>query len=406
MTIPLAAPKSDPAWDLLLVGGGLQNALIALAVLERRPNASLALLEASHAIGGNHTWSFHSADVPDRARAIIEPLVVQRWAGYDVAFPGFERQLSDAYSAISSERLRAVVSERLLAAPNAVALTGAHASEVTGHSVTLSNGTRLTGRLVIDARGPRRFAHPDTHAAPARPRARGAVGYQKFLGLELEIEPQQSTARSVPLLMDATVPQTDGLRFFYVLPFSATRVLVEDTYFSDSASMDAPELRAQILAYADRAGLVVRAVVREEQGVLPLPTRRAAPPRAESPLLAGYAGGWFHPATGYSFPAALRLALHIAEAPFDEVFGSAWLQLTREHDKQFAFGALLNRLLFGAFSPADRWHALARFYRLPEGVIRRFYSLNTTSTDRMRLLCGRPPSGLSLRAVLSRGNLA
>lgn len=394
---------SGTAFELLLVGGGLQNALIALAVLERRPDASLALLEASPAIGGNHTWSFHAGDLPDLARPFIEPLIEQRWEGYDVAFPAFERHVAEAYSAISSERLRAVVTERLARAANAVLLTGAQATDVEPDAVTLSNGARLTGKLVIDARGPRRFTEP---RAANTPGARRALGYQKFLGLELELEPGLPAARAVPLLMDATVPQTDGFRFFYVLPMSPTRVLIEDTYFSDSATLDLPQVRAEILAYAARAGLSVRAVVREEQGALPLPTRRLPPSRGQSPLIAGYAGGFFHPATGYSFPAALRLALYIAKAPVAAFFGPGWVELTREHDKQFAFGALLNRLLFGAFAPADRWHALARFYRMPEDTIRRFYSLDTTATDRLRLLCGRPPDGLSLRAVLSRGIFA
>ena len=398
---PTERAASGSSFELLLVGGGLQNALIALAVLERRPNASLALFEASEAVGGNHTWSFHAGDVPDQARPFIEPLIVQRWDGYDVEFPSFERHVTEAYSSISSERLRAVVTERLARAPSATLLTSARASAVTADTVTLSCGTRFVGKLVIDARGPARFSAA-SDANP--PRVRRAVGYQKFLGLELELEPQQSTTRSVPLLMDATVPQTDGFRFFYVLPMSPTRVLIEDTYFSDTATLDLPKLRAEILAYAERAGLCVRAIVREEQGALPLPTRAMSVARGGSPVIAGYAGGFFPPATGYSFPAALRLALHAASAPVAAFFGPAWADLIRQHEQQFAFGALLNRLLFGAFRPADRWHALARFYRMPEGTIRRFYSLDTTSADRLRLLCGRPPSGLSLRAALSRGN--
>ena len=43
---------------------------------------------------------------------------------------------------------------------------------------------------------------------------------------------------------------------------------------------------------------------------------------------------------------------------------------------------------------------LARFYRLPEAVIRRFYALELTAMDRARILVGRPPRGMSLRAAL------
>ncbi|MET0410020.1 MAG: lycopene cyclase family protein, partial [Polyangiaceae bacterium] len=57
---------------------------------------------------------------------------------------------------------------------------------------------------------------------------------------------------------------------------------------------------------------------------------------------------------------------------------------------------------FSAFAPAERFHVLERFYRLPEATIRRFYALELSSADRARILCGRPPSGLSLKRVFSR----
>src|SRR5690606_7449241 len=83
-------PATRSSYDYVLVGGGLQNALIALALLDARPDAKLALVEPG-LIGGNHTWCFHGADVPVSAREWVEPLVVQRWQQYDVAFPRRER---------------------------------------------------------------------------------------------------------------------------------------------------------------------------------------------------------------------------------------------------------------------------------------------------------------------------
>ncbi len=46
----------------------------------------------------------------------------------------------------------------------------------------------------------------------------GPLGYQKFLGLELEFAQEQKL--QVPIIKDARVAQTDGNRFMYVLPFS------------------------------------------------------------------------------------------------------------------------------------------------------------------------------------------
>ena len=55
--------------------------------------------------------------------------------------------------------------------------------------------------------------------------------------------------------MDATVPQADGFRFVYVLPLAEDRVLVEDTYFSDTDLLEREALRERALAYAQEKGL-------------------------------------------------------------------------------------------------------------------------------------------------------
>jgi lycopene beta-cyclase len=64
------------------------------------------------------------------------------------------------------------------------------------------------------------------------------------------------------------------------------------------------------------------------------------------------------------------------------------------------FFTLLNRLLFRAVPPAERWRVLERFHGLPVETIERFYAMRTTAADRARILFGRPPRGLSWRAAL------
>jgi lycopene beta-cyclase len=371
----------------VLVGGGLQNGLIALALLNGRPRARVALLERGDVVGGNHLWSFHAGDVPDDARSLVEPLVAHRWPGYQVAFPGRDRALDEPYAAIPSSRLDCVVRERFATAPGCDLMTGADVVSVGPHQVTLADGRRIEGRLVIDARGP--GALPSTRAA----------GYQKFLGLELRVDPAACPGR--PTLMDATVPQRDGLRFVYVLPLGPDRVLVEDTYFSDTPDLDAGALRPGILAYARARGLAPADVLREETGVLPLPWRLDPPPARPGVLVAGYQGGWFHPATGYSLPLAVRLATVVARHGAGELLASDDLRrLVAERDRQLGFLLLLNELMFNAYSGDRRVDVMARFYRLPVPLIRRFYAMRVTLADRLRILAGRPPRGLSLRRAL------
>ena len=376
--------------EYLLVGGGLQNSLIALALLEQRPDTRLTLFERDPVLGGNHTWCFHAGDVPPPARSWIEPLVVQRWPHYEVRFPRYRRRLEQEYCALTSARLHEVVSQRLKRSLHARLVTAAVRATAPG-LITLDDGTCRRAQLVIDSRGP--LSRP-----PAVP-----CGYQKFLGLELQLS--APNAPEAPVLMDATVEQLDGFRFLYALPWAPDRVLLEDTYYSDDDGLDRAALRRRILDYAQQQGLRVASVLREECGVLPLPTRAPLPSAAEGLIQAGYAGGLFHPTTGYSLPVALRFALHIASTSPEQALGERHARWSELHAQQVRFAVWLNRLLFEAFAPEQRRHVLERFYRLPEGTIRRFYSLQTTRLDRARILCGRPPSGFSPSRLL-RGKLA
>jgi lycopene beta-cyclase len=373
--------------EYALVGGGLQNGLIALALAARQPDARIVMLESGHALGGNHTWSFHSSDLPDGAQAWIDPLVVARWPGYDVAFPTLRRSIDAPYASTSSERLVACVTAAL-ARPGSRLLLDTKVEEVGAHRVVArdreGNPVTVEAEVVIDARGPDR-------APPA------ACGWQKFLGQELVLAAPHGLAR--PLLMDATLPQRDGFRFMYVLPLAADRLLVEDTYFSDGSFLDTEALRGEISAYVAARGWTVSQVVREETGVLPMPWRMD-PPAPTAPLVAGYAGGWFHPVTGYSFPIAARLAQLIASLPTSRLFGPELTELAAAHARQLRFAQRLTYMLFRWFAPEQRHHILARFYRMPVASICRFYALQLTGADRARILVGRPPRGLSWRAVI------
>ena len=204
------------------------------------------------------------------------------------------------------------------------------------------------------------------------------------------------------MLMDALLPQHGGFRFMYVLPLAADRLLVEDTAFSDSPHLDVAALRNSIASYVAARDWTGSEVVREETGSLPLPLE-CEPASPASPLVAGYGGGWFHPVTGYSFPIAARLAELVAGLDPDRLFGEELAAHAREHARQVRFALRLNRMLFRWFDPDQRFRVLERFYRLPAPVIRRFYALELTALDRARIVFGRPPRGLSLRAALAGG---
>ncbi len=380
MTLVGAYAKPLPVdLDLILVGGGLASGLIALKLAKVRPELRVAIVEASDRIGGNHTWSSFDKDLRSAQRAWTARLYVKQWRAYSVAFPKFRRTLGLGYASATSERLDGEV--RAVIRPERLFL-GRTATLVAPDSVTLDDGTVLKAKAVVDARGPVESRHLD-------------LRWQKFVGQHVELEAPHGLA--YPVIMDATVAQDDGYRFVYLLPFGNRDLLIEDTYYADGAGLDVERLRTRIAEQAAKRGWKIARVIREEQGVLPIALGgdiRAFLDEGEKGVpRVGLRAGLFHPTTGYSFPDAVRVADRIAAirnltsaniaADLRQYAETAW--------KKRGFYRMLNRMLFLAAEPGQRYKVLERFYRLDTALISRFYAGNTTLLDKAFILIGKPP---------------
>lgn len=379
-------------FDVAIVGGGLAGGLTALALARLRPDVRVALIDSEPHFGGNHVWSFFGCDIDPDHRWLTAPLVCHGWAGNQVHFPEFSRKLRQNYYSIESERLDDHI-RRTLPAESCLSATKVLACGPT--SVVLDNGTRIEAGAVIDARG-----GGDMSAL--------TCGWQVFLGQELELaEPHNLTQ---PVIMDARVDQLGGYRFVYLLPFSPVRVFVEDTYYQDEPVLSSPDLHHRIAQYANDNGWQISRILRQETGVLPVvldgdPDAYWRAGGAKVPKI-GARGGFFHHVTSYSIPDAVRVAMMVANAAdLSAPALNAMLQkAAAQHWKSARFYRTLNTMLFRAAQPEERYKVLQRFYRLPEGLVERFYAGKTSGADKIRLLAGKPPVPISraARAILSR----
>ena len=377
--------------DLAIVGGGLAGGLIALAMAEMRPGLDVRLIEGGSSVGGNHLWSFFASDIGPADQWLVERLIAHRWPRYRIAFPAHARTIDTGYRSIESTRLdaivRGVLKERVMLGRKALAASPT--------AVVLDDGTRVEARGVIDTRGTGDLSLLD-------------LGWQKFLGQELELKAPHGDPP--PMVMDATVPQHDGYRFVYALPFSPTRMFVEDTYYSDGDDLDRRALHDRVKAYAAAHGWDVAAVVREEQGALPVALdgdfEGYWQSGGKNVAKAGMRAGLFHPTTGYSLPDAVRTAALVARQR--DYSGTALHDVLHDFAARAwqgrAFYRLLDRMLFRAAEPAERYRVLERFYRLDPRLIGRFYAARSTRRDQARILIGKPPVPISraIKAILRR----
>ena len=382
------------ALDLAIVGGGLAGGLIALAVHRARPGLSLALIEAGESFGGNHRWSWFEGDLKGEAAELLDHFAHKRWSGgHSVSFPGFERRLAADYRSLASRDFDGAL-RRLL--PQQAIRPACRARALDSRGVLLESGERIEARAVVDCRD---FA-PSHHLAG---------GWQLFVGHHVRTRRPHGLA--APVIMDAEVTQHGAYRFVYSLPLGENEIFVEDTYYADRPVLDRAALAERIAGYCAARGWQGE-VVAQEAGVLPVITggdfaahraRFAVPGVA----LAGARGLFSHPLTSYTLPFAAETALAIARAM--PLTGPQIADLlderAAEHWRRTRFYRTLGRMLFEAAEPEERWRVFARFYRLPEPLIARFYAGRSTVLDKLRLLTGRPPVPVAraITALLGKG---
>ncbi|WOI54582.1 lycopene beta-cyclase CrtY [Parvularcula sp. LCG005] len=381
--------NAAPTFDVIIAGGGLSGGLTAYRLLKAQPDLRILLLERDAALGGNHTWSFHETDLTADELSWIEPFVSYSWPAQKVAFPARQREIAVGYRSITSEHFAQILTERL---PTLTIRTRANVSDLTAEAATIRTGRgeeTFNAPLVFDARGP----IPSPHMA---------LAFQKFLGLELSFSSPHG--ETIPTIMDATVPQTDGYRFVYVLPLTARSAIIEDTYYADGADLPTATLKEEIFRYAAARGWTVEEIAREERGILPIVLDGdinaywSAFEGGPAPL--GLRAGLFHPVTGYSVPDAVRLAdLIAASSPRMTAAASEMIRHYAQRQWQtHRFYRMLNRMLFRAARPQERYIVLQRFYGLPQPLISRFYAGRNTWQDQIRILAGKPPVPIS-RAI-------
>ncbi len=360
--------------DVAIVGGGLAGGLAALALARQRPDLDVRLVEPGP-IGGSHVWSFFDSDIAKKDRWLVAPLVRYHWPRYDVLFPSHRRTMRMGYKSITGEAL----ADAVIAALPAGHIIADKAKHVAPDHLLLSRGGRLSAKRVIDARGAGKFPTLTS-------------GWQKFVGQALTVKGGHGVEN--PVVMDATVEQADGYRFVYLLPFDAETLFVEDTYYSDEATLDADGIRERIAAYAAARGWDVAAATREEAGRLPVVIAgdfdRLWPPSDRTARI-GARAGMFHATTGYSLPDAVRTAAALPGIVDDAGLPAILRSRAAAAWRRQRFYRMLAAMLFRAAEAGERYRIFQRFYRLSPGLIARFYAGRSTKRDKLRILSGKPP---------------
>jgi lycopene beta-cyclase len=387
-------PGAHNRTEIAIVGGGLAGGLIALALRRARPELAVRLYEAGPTLGGNHRWSWFDSDLDEAGRALMAPFRKIAWDGYEVRFPAYRRALKARYNSLSSADFDPALRREL---GQDTIHTGKPVAALDAGGLILADGTRISARAVIDCR----TAAPDGNLNG---------GWQVFMGRHLRTGQPHGLDR--PIVMDAAVTQHGAYRFVYVLPLGADELFVEDTYYADSPELDRSALSGRIDRYCERHGWTGQ-ILGGETGVLPVITGGdfaawQAGGAIDGVARAGAGGGFVHPLTSYTLPFAVETALAIAaEADLPgEQLAALLAARARRHWRATAFYRSLGRMLFDAAEPDLRYRIFERFYRLPQGLVERFYAGRSNLADKARILVGKPPVSIPRAILALAGNSA
>ncbi|MFD6163376.1 lycopene cyclase family protein [Nocardia sp. NPDC060256] len=311
-------------------------------------------------------WSATYAAWADELPGWLDPSVIAARVAEPMAWGTRVHRIDRPYVVLDSGRLQ-----------KSLDLTGAEividrAVELTPGRLSLAAGRPLTGRRVIDARGIARS-----------PRLAEQTAY----GLVLD---ERRCAGLAPLFMDwradngsaADAPRS----FLYAVPLGGGTMLLEETCLAGRPALDGTELRDRLHHRLRSRGIEFGGDERVER--VRFPVEGGRPGRHTF----GAAGGFAHPATGYSVAASLTAA--------DTVAAGAQAWPASAHAVHQLRAAGLRALL--ALPPADIPVFFDAFFTMPPAAQHAYLSGRTDLTGTvtaMRTLFGALPPQLRRRVA-------
>lgn len=306
-----------PPRRVAILGTGLSGLSLALALLRHEDRPELVLVDRRETFPRDRTWcAWETAAWP------ISGAARHRWDAWRVRADGREavhRRAPVPYACWSSDALHERALARLARAGAVTLRLGERVRTIDPEAGTVrtDRGT-VEADLLVDALGltsPLLRGHPlgrGPRGADAAAASPGLV--QSFLGLEVETEHPVFDPGVVDLMDFDALPVVPGLaRFLYVLPFSPTRALVEDTTFGPTG-IPAPRRRRALERRLADLGAGAWRVVHEERGNLPMSTHAFPARHGRRCWTAGTGAGALRPSSGYALARIQRHAARTATA--------------------------------------------------------------------------------------------
>ena len=301
------SPCSTEEYRYIILGAGCAGLSLAWYMLEAGIKDSILLLDQRREYKNDRTWCYWSVEPTP-----FDDLADFSWKSWEVFSDQSARAVSDSacypYLYLSSEQFYRRVQNRLRESPQVTLRLGQHVKgyeEVGGKVVVHTTDGSFSGRQLFNSVGGQPAKLPQSDEKPQ--------WLQHFHGQRIQTNRPVFNSNRLTL-MDHRVSQKDGPHFIYLLPFSPTEALVENTYFF-STVVSPTRHRTEIADYLSRINnlkLWDYEVLDEEAGAIPMGRYETSNQHDGLIRSIGVISGAARPATGYAFLRIQRQCRQIA----------------------------------------------------------------------------------------------
>ena len=259
-------------FDYIIIGGGCAGLSLAyeLEIKKKLKNKTLAIIDNRTNYNRDKTWSFWKVNPHN-----FDDCVIKNWKDFSINIPNKTNYVSCArtpYQSINSGLFYKKIFNRLEKNQNIKFLK-------------TINDVNVSKSLIFNSLNNIKPNKNDL--------------WQHFAGFEIEVE-KKNLDSEIMNLMDFDCEQKNSVHFFYTLPYSKSRALVETTWLSNMMDETEKNYDDQLKNYIEKnLNIKNYKILYEEQGKIPLfhPTTV----NNNNEISIGTAGGMTRLSTGYTF---------------------------------------------------------------------------------------------------------
>ena len=259
-------------FDYIIIGGGCAGLSLAyeLEINDKLKEKTLAIIETREEYKRDKTWSFWKVFNHN-----FDDCVIKSWNNFTINSPDSSHELTNEkfpYQSIDSGKFYKKINSKL--ATNSNISFFKNLSEINSENSIIFNSVH---EKELDK----------------------SKLWQHFQGIEIET-PKNIFDEEIINLMDFNCDQRNDVHFFYTLPFSKNKALIETTWLSNLEDQSLMDYDLQLENYIkNNLGIKNYKINFTEKGAIPLfhPLNK----NNEKTVYIGSAGGMTRLSTGYTF---------------------------------------------------------------------------------------------------------